>query len=105
MTLPDLLLLPLYLLALLVPIVGAILTRAALRKPRINFLTFAAVFVDVVGVLILTYLIAVGNAALAYPLPREFGQIVFRGVLIALGLACVYFFRLYRSGRFADGQP
>ena len=103
MTLADVFLLPLYLLALLVPIMGWTLTRAALLQPRINFLTFTAGFVDVVGVLILTYLLAVANKALNFPLPVETAQVIFRGVLIALGLSCVWFFRLYRTGRFADG--
>lgn len=102
MTLPDVLLLPLYLLALLVPAVGVVLTVNAVRRPRINALTFAAIFVDAVGVLILTYLFAVANAAAEFPFPREIGQIVFRGVLIVLGLVCVWFFRLYRSGGFRD---
>ena len=105
MTFADVLLLPLYLLALLVPVVGFILTRAAWLQPRINALTWAALFVDVVGVLILVYLIAVVNASLGFPLPKEIGQVVLRGVLIALGLLCVYFFVLYRTGRFRDGQP
>lgn len=99
---PDVLLLPLYALAFLVPAVGVVLTRAAYQSPRINALTFMAAFVDAVAVLIPTYLIAVLNAALGYPLPREFGQLVFRAVIIALGLICVYFLRLYQSGRFRD---
>lgn len=104
MTLPDVLLLPLYLLALLVPAVGVVLTRAALRSPRISALTFMAGFVDAVGVLIITYLLAVANSALEYPLPREVGQVVLRGVIIALGILSVYFFWLYKTGRFRDGQ-
>jgi hypothetical protein len=104
MTLPDLLLLPLYLLALLVPIVGVILTRAAVQQPRINFLTFTAGFVDTIAAVIVTYLFAVIDKALNYPLPLESAQIVFRVVLIALGLSCVWFFWLYRTGRFADGS-
>lgn len=103
MTLPDLMLLPLYLLALLVPIVGWVLTGAARKQPRISFLTFTAGFVDVVGVLILTYLFAVFNKALGSPLPPETAQVALRGVLIGLGLSCVWFFWLYRTGRFRDG--
>lgn len=102
MTLPDVLLLPLYLLALLVPVVGFILSRAALQPPRIRALTFMALFVDAIGILIVTYLFAVANAAAAFPLPREIGQVVIRAVLIALGLLSVYFLRLYRTGRFRD---
>lgn len=103
MTLPDALLLPLYLLAFLIPGVGWILTRAALHSPRINALTFMAAFVDAVAVLIPTYLLAVANSAFGYPFPREFGQIVLRAVIIALGLICLYFLRLYWTGRFRDG--
>lgn len=104
MNLADVLLLPLYALAFLVPAVGFVLTRAAFQSPRINALTFMAAFVDAVGVLIPTYLIAVLNATLGYPLPRDIGQLVFRVVIISLGLICVYFLRLYRAGRFRDGD-
>jgi hypothetical protein len=104
MSLADVLLLPLYLLALLVPAVGFVLSRAALQPPRINALTFTAGFVDAVGILIVAYVLAVGNATLAYPVPREAAQIVLRGVILTLGLLSVYFFRLYRTGRFRDGE-
>lgn len=103
MSVPDLLLLPLYLLALLVPVVGVVLTRAALRTPRIGALTFAALFVDAVGVLIITYLLAVANSAAGFIFPREIGQVVLRAVIIALGLISVYFLKLYRGGGFRDG--
>ncbi len=103
MNLADLLLLPLYLLALLVPVVGIVLTQGAVQQPRISFLTFTAGFVDTIGAVILTYLFAIINKTLNYPLPLETAQVIFRGVLVALGLLCVYFWRLYRSGRFGDG--
>ena len=62
-----------------------------------------AAFVDVVGAMIVIYVGAVANSALEYPVPRETAQVALRGVIIGLGLVCVYFFRLYRSGRFRDG--
>lgn len=99
---PDVLLTPLYLLMFLVPVVGVILTRAAVRKPLIPALSFMAAFVDAVAVLIPTYLFAVANAALGYVLPREIGQWVLRLVIIALGLISLYFLYIYRTGRFRD---
>lgn len=102
MTLPDLLLMPLYLLAFLVPGVWLVMWRAARRKPRINALTWTARFVGVVALVIVSYVLAVGNAFLSYLVPREIAQIEFRGVIVALGLLALHFFRLYRSGRFAD---
>ena len=104
MSLPDVLLLPLYALALLVPAVGVVLTRAAWQRPRIAALTFMAAFVDSVGVLIVTYLVAVANSAAGFVFPREVGQVVLRLVIISLGLVSVWFFHLYRNGRFQDGE-
>lgn len=100
MTLADFLLLPLYLLVFLVPVAGWVLTKNALRHPRIDALTFAAAFVDAVAVLIVTYLLAVINNFAGSPIPPDFGRIILRLVIVALGLISLFFLQMYRSGRF-----
>lgn len=99
----DLLLVPLYLLAFLVPGVWFLLWRAGRGKPRINALSWTTRFVGVVSFVIVIYVLAVGNAGAGYPVAREWAQIALRGVVLALGFLAVWFAWLYRTGRFNDG--
>ena len=91
-----------FLTAMAIPnvIVAAILVRAAWQQPRIRFLTATAIGSVLVAAGIVAYVVAANNAALGYPLDRDFLRLVLRVVLIGLGVYPFLWLRDYLTGRF-----
>jgi hypothetical protein len=84
--------------------ISYLLVREALQGPRITALTVMAVLVPLITIGLTDYVISVINAAWGYPIPKETAQVVFRLVLLGIGLWAVWFWFLYRTDRFRDGQ-
>jgi hypothetical protein len=84
--------------------VAFVLTRAAMQKPYIGALWVMAVASTLIAVGISAYVFAVVNAEGGYIIPREVAQAIFRFVLLGLALFPLWFFWLYKTGRFGDGH-
>lgn len=83
-------------------IVTGILVAAAIEKPRIRFLSFVSGFTLVIAIVLTTYVAAILNAAVGYPVPRELAVFLLRMIVFALALIPLWFLFLYVTGRFRD---
>jgi len=85
-----------------ITIVAVIQVTAALRRPRIQFLTTTATLTSLIALLIVAYVIFVGNGLLGQPLNSSVMRTVFRVALVGLAAYPIWWAWLYRTGRFDD---
>ena len=83
--------------------VAYILSRAAIKKPYIKALWVMAVASILIAIGLTAYVLAVVNAELSYVVHQEVARVIFRLVLLGLAIFPLWFFWLYRTGRFNDG--
>lgn len=83
--------------------VTVILIWAAIRPPRIRFLSFVAAFSFVITIVLGAYVAAIANAGAGYVVPKEVAQVVLRAIVLALSFVPLWFLWLYVTGRFRDG--
>lgn len=82
--------------------VAVFLSIQALKRPRILALTLFAWLWFIVTLGVTAYVLAVINAQLGYPVPREIAQQAFRLVLLALVASPWLFWRAYFTDSFRD---
>lgn len=85
-------------------IVVFILTRGAIKRPRVRALSAMAILTGLIATALTAYVIAVVNAGANYAVPKEVGQVILRAALLGVQLFPLWFLWLYRTGRFRDGD-
>lgn len=85
-------------------VVSLILIRAAWKRPHIWALTVMAISSTLVTLGLATYVWAVANAAVGFPVSQEATRVILRTVLIGLSLFPYLFLWVYITGRFTDGE-
>lgn len=104
MSVGDLLLTALVVAAVPNWIVAFILTRAALRKPRIRFLTMTAALSDLIAIIVGLYVLAVLNARADYIVSVELARVILRSTLLVLAAFPIYWLRVYYTRGFRDEE-
>jgi len=84
--------------------ISYVLIRATLMGPRITALTVMAVLVPLITIGLSAFMLSVFNASAGFPIPKEAAQVVFRLILLGIGLWAIWFWFLYRTDRFKDGD-
>lgn len=83
--------------------VTGVLLVGAIRKPYIKALIERTIISIILSLVLIAYVSAVANAALAYPVPKEVFQIALRALFVAFVLTQIWFLYLYVTGKFDDG--
>ena len=80
--------------------ISFVLIREARQKPSIPALNVMAVIIPLITIVLTDSIASVVNASLGFPVPKEVARFVFLIVLLGIGGWAVWFYWLYRTGRF-----